>query len=459
MAEPAFSEKNDMTTGTPWRKLFFFALPIMAGQFLQQLYNTVDGIVVGNYVSEAALAAVGSCTTLAFLFLAFALGFGNGCGIMIAQLYGARRRDELKSAVATALMLLGGMGLAAMLIGLAGARWFVTGLMNIRGEELITLSVTYFAVYSLGLVFQFLYNCIASILRAVGDSRATLYFLCVSAVLNLVLDLLFVAVWGWGVTGAAAATVIAQFVCVIVCFAYLFGKYPVFRFRKGEFRFSMPLCRLCLRMGVPMTLQQCIVSFGNVFMQRLVNHFGQVTMAAFTCGLRIENYCMIPALPMNSAMSMFTGQNIGAGNVERVEEGWRSGIKIAAGITFLIATVLFIGAYPLAGLFGVAGESLEQSVDYIRTISYLMIIFSVYLTTNGVIQGSGDVLFASLCSLSTLGVRVTLSYILVYCFGFGHRVIWRCIPIGWICALLLSYGRFRSGIWKKKAIVGGSDSE
>ncbi|MDY4104094.1 MAG: MATE family efflux transporter [Oscillospiraceae bacterium] len=459
MADRTFSATNDMTVGTPWRKLFFFALPIMAGQFLQQLYNTVDGIVVGNYVSEAALAAVGSCTTLANIFLAFALGFGNGCGIMISQLYGARRKEALKSAAATALTLLAGLGLLALCVGFFGAHWFVTGLLNIKGDHLIDLSVQYFAVYSLGLVFQFLYNCIASILRAIGDSRATLYFLCVSAILNLVLDLLFVAQLGWGVVGAAAATVIAQFVCVIVCFLYLFGKYPVFRFRKGEFRFSAPLCRMSLEMGIPMTLQQCIVSFGNVFMQRLVNHFGQVTMAAFTCGLRIENYCMIPALSMNSAMSMFTGQNIGAGNVERVEEGWRSGVKMAAGLTFIIATILFAGAYPLAGLFGVEGESLAQAVDYIRTISYLMIIFSVYLTTNGVIQGSGDVLYASLCSLSTLGVRVALSYLLVFGFGFGHQVIWRCIPIGWIFALLLSYGRFRSGIWKKKAIIGGEDHE
>ena len=204
-----------------------------------------------------------------------------------------------------------------------------------------------------------------------------------------------------------------------------------------------------------MTLQQCIVSFGNVFMQRLVNYFGEVTMAAFTCGLRIENYCMIPALSLNSAMAMFTGQNIGAGKVDRVERGWRSAVAMAVGITFVIATVLFLGAYPLAGLFGVTGEALEQSVDYIRFISYMMILFSVYLTTNGVIQGSGDVLYASLCSLSTLGVRVLISYILVFCFDFGYHVIWRCIPIGWVFALLLSFVRFRTGKWKEKAVVGG----
>ncbi len=459
MAKSEISVKNDMTSGPEWRRLLMFALPIMAGQFLQQLYNTVDGIVVGNYVSSGALGAVGSCTTLAFLFLAFAIGFGNGCGVMIAQMYGAKKFRDLKSAVATALLLLAGLGLAATAVGWFGARWFIEEVLNIRGAALIALSLDYFRIYALGLLFQFLYNCVASILRAVGDSKATLYFLMVSAVLNLLLDLLFVAGFRWGVAGAAVATVISQAVCAAVCFLYMFVRYPFFRFGKGEFRVSVPLGILCLKLGVPMTMQQCIVSFGNLFMQRLVNHFGEVTMAAFTCGLRIENYCMIPALSLNSAMSMFTGQNIGAGKIERVERGWRSGVCMAAGITFCIATVLFVGAYPLAGLFGVIGPALEQSVDYIRSISYMMILFAVYLTTNGVIQGSGDVLYASLCSLSTLGLRVALSYILVFAFDFGHQVIWRCIPVGWVLALILALVRFRTGKWKEKAIVGGKKLE
>lgn len=457
MERRSFSEKNDMTSGVEWKKLLLFALPIMAGQFLQQLYNTVDGIVVGKYIGDAALGSVGACTSLAFLFLAFSIGFGNGSGIVIAQLYGAQRMDELKRAVATALMLLTGMGVIALLIGYFGTHWFVTGLMNVRGDHLIRLSTTYFSIYALGLVFQFAYNCVASILRAVGDSRATLYFLCVSAVLNLVLDILFVAKFQWGVAGAAIATVLSQFVCVVVCFVYMFGKYPFFRFKKGEFRFDPRQCLLCLEMGVPMTLQHCIISFGNVLMQRLVNHFGETTMAAFTCGLRIENYCMVPALSLNSAMSMFTGQNIGAGRLDRVERCWKGTVKLAMGITFAIATVLFVGAYPLAGLFGVEGESLRQAVEYIRFISYLMVFFSVYQTTIGLIQGSGDALYAMLCSLITLTSRVSLAYLLVFCFDFGYSVIWHTIPVGWLLGLVLSLIRYRAGVWRRKTIIGGSE--
>jgi len=446
-----------MTTGPEWKKLLLFALPIMAGQFLQQLYNTVDGIVVGNFVSDAALGSVGACTTLAFLFLAFAFGFGNGSGVVIAQLYGAQRLDELKRAVATALILMGAMGAAALLIGFFGTHWFVTGLVKVKGDELIALAESYFSIYTLGLVFQFLYNCVASILRAVGDSRATLYFLCVSAVMNLLLDLLFVAVFHWGVAGAAIATVLSQFVCVVVCFIYMFAKYPIFRFHKGEFRFDGKQGLLCLKMGVPLTMQQCIVSFGNVFMQRLVNHFGQDTMAAFTAGLRIENYCMVPALSLNSAVSMFTGQNIGAGRLDRVERGWKSAIKLAIGITAVIATALFLCATPLARLFGVEGEALRQAVEYVRFISYMMVIFSVYQSTVGLIQGSGDALFSTFCSLTTLTSRVSLAYILVFCFDFGYSVIWHTVPVGWVMGMILSLIRYKAGTWKKKIIVGGTD--
>ena len=455
MSAKPISPSNDMTVGSEWKKILFFALPIMAGQFLQQLYNTVDGIVVGNFVSEAALGAVGACTTLALLFLAFSTGFGNGCGIMIAQLFGAGRMEEVKRAVSTGIILLSAIGLAASFLGWFGARWMVCTILNITQPALQNMAVEYFSLYALGLVFTFQYNCIASILRAVGDSKATLYFLCVSATINLALDILFVATFQWGVAGAAIATVVSQIICVVVCFLYMFAKYPVFRFRKGEFRFDPALGKLCLELGLPMSLQMAIVSCGNVLMQRLVNHFGETTMAAFTCGLRIENYAMVPAMGFNSAMSMFTGQNIGAGKIDRIERGWRSAVMMALGITFVIATALFAGAYPLSALFGVDGEAQLQAVDYIRFVSYMMLIFSAYLTTNAVVQGSGDALYASFCSFSTLGIRVALSYTLVFFFDFDYHVLWRCIPIGWVFAMGLALHYFFKGKWKTKSVIGG----
>ena len=230
--------RTDMTTGTPWKHILLFSLPIMAGNLLQQLYNTVDGIVVGNFVSEDALAATGAGAAMAFFFLALSMGLGNGVGIMISQLYGAKRYDELKSAVSTGLILLIGLGVVVSIAGIVLSPVLFSGLMQVEEGPVRDMSITYFAIYSIGFVLQFAYNTVASILRAVGDSKATLWFLMVSAVLNLILDLVFVICFNWGVAGAAIATVISQLASAVVSFIYMFKKFEIFRFKRGEFVFT-----------------------------------------------------------------------------------------------------------------------------------------------------------------------------------------------------------------------------
>ena len=210
-----------MTVGPEWKEILLFSLPIMAGQFLQQLYNTVDSIVVSRYggptqeISNAMFAAVGSCTSLIFLFLAISLGLANGGGVLVSQLYGARREHELRRAASTLLITQASLGTALAVLGSLGAELLVVGLMRVTDEASRAYAVEYFAIYAVGLIFQYIYNAVAGILRAVGDSRASMYFLCVSAVLNTVLDLWFVISFGWGVMGVAVATVIAQAVCAV----------------------------------------------------------------------------------------------------------------------------------------------------------------------------------------------------------------------------------------------------
>lgn len=446
--------RNDMTTGPEWKHILLFSLPIMAGNLLQQLYNTVDGIVVGNFVSQDALAATGTAGTLALVFLAFAIGFGNGSGIMIAQLFGARREHELRGAVSTALILLVGIGLVFSVAGCLFARPLLQGLMNVRPGVVLDEAVTYFAIYAVGMVFQFLYNSVAAILRAVGDSKATLYFLLVSSVINLVLDLVFVIVFHWGVAGAAIATVLSQVGSAVVSVIYMFRKYPLFRFGRGEFVFLKDKCILCLRLGIPTTIQQSIVSFGNVFIQRLVNSFGSATMAAFTVGSRIENYLFVPAVGFNIGMANFTGQNIGAQRFDRVKRGCRASLII----TFLVAIVLealsFLFARQISLLFGVEGEALTLSMDYVRYLSYFFWVFALYTTLLGTLQGAGDVMFTTYCSLTALGVRVVLAYALVGFFNWDCSAIWTAMPIGWGCSMLLALARFLSGKWKEKGVIG-----
>lgn len=445
--------KRDMTVGTEWKHILLFSLPIMAGNLLQQLYNTVDGIVVGNFVSQNALAATGTAGTLAFIFLAFAIGFGNGAGIMIAQLFGAKQYDNLRSAVSTALILLVSMGAFFSLLGIVFARLLLHGLMNVPAGDVLDQAARYFAIYSIGFILQFVYNAVAAILRSVGDSQATLYFLLVSSVINLILDLLFVIVFHWGVAGAAIATVLSQLGSASVSVAYMFKKYPMFRFGKGEFVFRRDKCVLCLRLGIPSTIQQSIVSFGNVFIQRLVNSFGAAAMAAYTVGVRMEGYLFVPAVGLSVGMSTFTAQNTGAGKFDRVKRGSRAAVVITLIIAFTLEILSYLFAKPISALFGVEGEAMTLSVSYVRFLAFFFWMFAVYIAFSGLLQGAGDVMYAMMGSLISLAIRVILSYLLVQGLGMDFSAIWKAMPVGWVFCLSMVLIRYFTGGWKEKGVV------
>ena len=442
-----------MTVGSEWKHILLFSLPIMAGNLLQQLYNTVDGIVVGNFVSQNALAATGTAGTLAMVFLAFAIGFGNGSGIMIAQFFGAERYEDMRAAVSTALILLVSMGLVFSVTACALARPLLAGLMNVAPGEVLEYAVDYFTIYAMGIFLQFLYNTVSAILRAVGDSKATLYFLLVSSILNLVLDLLFVIGFRQGITGAAIATVISQLCAAAVSLWYMFKKYPIFRFGKGEFAFHRDKGRLCLKLGIPTTVQQSIVSFGHVFIQRLVNSFGPAAMAAFSVGGRIENYMFITASGFNIGMSNFSAQNVGAGKFDRVRRGCRVTLGMTFGVAVFIQALLYIFAKTVSGFFGVSGEALELAVANVRFMSCVFWFFSLYMVFAGLLQGAGDVIVTTVCSLTALTVRVAAAYALVYFFSYGIAAAWVTMPIGWLFSFAISSGRYFSGRWKMKGIV------
>ena len=240
-----------MTEGSEWKLILLFTLPLMAGNFLQQLYNAVDGIVVGNFAAagENALAAVGTCAPITMLFIAVAMGMSTGCSILIAQLHGARQYDEMRKAVATSLILVIAVGLVLSVVGSVVAQWLLTHVLKVS-EDILADATAYFAIYCFGLVFQFAYNIVSFILRSLGDSAATLYFLLVSSVTNIVLDLVFVICLHWDVPGVAIATVIAQALSAVVSVIYMFKRYPILRFAKGEFRFHRKQAAQALRLSI-----------------------------------------------------------------------------------------------------------------------------------------------------------------------------------------------------------------
>lgn len=441
-----------MTSGSVTKQIFLFSLPLMLGNFLQQLYNTVDGIVVGNFVSEQALAAVGTCSPLAFFFISAALGLSTGSAVMISQYIGAGRMEDVRKSISTCLILITALGLALTIIGGAVSKPILKYILAVPDGTLEDATV-YFTIYCLGLVFQFAYNIVAAILRSVGDSKATLYFLLVASVVNIVLDLVFVIVLHWDVAGVAIATVIAQAVCAVISFVYMFMKYPYMRFSRSEFRIDREKGLLALKLGIPTTIQQCIVSMGHIFSQRLINDFGQSMIAGITAAMRIEGYIVIPIFSYNAGIATFTGQNIGAGNMERVRQGYKATLKLAVITCVLVITVALFGAGYLVSIFNLSGDAYEYGVTYLRFVAPFFFIFAIYQATSAMLQGAGDVFWCMMYSAISLAVRLTFSYSLAYTTPLSYRAIWVCIPIGWIVALAMALFRLKRGKWKQKAVV------
>ena len=333
---------KDLTRGTPWKLILQFALPIMAGNLLQQLYNTADTIIVGNFNGQQALSAVGACAAMTVLFTALAIGFSVGAGVLISQYFGAAREQELRQYAATSIVLMLAMGLLMSLIGVVSARFLLERALG-TPEALLPLTLLYFRIYAAGLVFQFGYNIAAALLRALGDSKATLYFLLVSSILNVALDLAFVAGLGMGVAGAAIATVISQIASCVIGFAYMHRKYTLLRFSLRELRLDVKTAGRILHVGAPMAIQQSIVSCGFLFLQRLVNLYGESMIASYTVASRMENILLIPILGVQNTMATFAGQNMGAQRPDRVAKGLGQGVLVSLSMTLVLCLCQILG--------------------------------------------------------------------------------------------------------------------
>lgn len=441
---------NDMTKGKEWKQILLFTLPIMAGNLLQQLYNTADGIVVGNFVGEDAFSAVGTCAVLTFLFLALAMGLSNGAGILVSQYFGAKMEKDLRTSINTSMILMGILGVIMSVIGVLTARWFLRFVLGVP-DEILDDAVLYMQIYCIGLVFQFLYNAASSVLRNLGDSKSTLYFLIVSAVVNILLDLLFVIVFKWGVAGAAIATVIAQLACTVVSIIYMFKRIPKV---EGAERFTTAKVKLIMRMGVPAAIQQSIVSLGNMAINRLVNSFGTISIAAFAAGNRIDSFVFVPIIGFQTGIATFTGQNMGAGNVDRVKRGFRYTLLMSIGTVLVIGICLFTFARPVIGFFGLSGASLGRGVEQVKFLAFMFTIFAMNMAFGGILQGSGDVVVQSIATLIALAVRVVVAYVGVDAGWFDYNVAWATVPIGWGAASVIFIARYFSGKWKTKVVAG-----
>ena len=441
-----------MTEGAPWKHVLRFAMPVLAGSLLQQLYNTVDAIVVGNFSGEAALSAVGTTVSFVFLFLAVAMGFSAGNGVVVAQHYGAGDEKEVRANASSGILFLMVLGAIAAVTGVLVARPAYTHLVNVP-ESYLDLTLQYFRIYSVGLIFQFGYNIFSAILRAVGDSAATLYFLLIASVMNIVLDLVFVAGLHWGVAGAAAATDISQAASFVAAYFYMTRKYPVFRFALSDYRWDGRRIRKTVTIGFPIALQLVIVSMGFTLIQRVVNGFGQAMTASFTVGQRIEMFLNLPCNAFQTTLATYTGQNIGAGKMDRVKTGTRQTILISLGMTVCIAIVVWLLSGSIITLFGLSDQAAEYCLAHLHTVVFINIILALYIPLFGVFQGANHSGVPTIVACSALSVRVIVTYLFRYGPVFGHTIIWWNGLFGFGAGALVAWAYYLSGRWQKDSRI------
>lgn len=439
-----------MTQGAPWRHIIRFALPVLLGSLLQQLYNTVDAIVVGNFSGEASLSAVGTTGSLTFLFLTIALGFSAGNGVIVAQHYGANDLAQVRKNASTGILFLMALGVGFSGLGFAIARPAFSRFVGVPGAYL-GLTVRYFRIYALGLIFQYGYNSFSAILRAVGDSAATLYFLLIASVLNILLDLLFVAVFRWGVTGAAVATVIAQAASFAAAYLYMTRRYPIFRFALSDYGWDGAIIRRTVSIGMPISLHLMIVSVGLTLIQRVVNSFGQAMTASFTVGNRIEQYLNLPFNAFQTTLATYTGQNIGAGRIDRVRTGTRQTMALSLALTLVISGAVWLSAGSIITLFGLSDRAAEYCLRHLRTVALINVILALYVPLFGVFQGAGKSGVPAVVATCSLTARVVSTYLFKDSSFLGYRIVWWNGLFGFGIGLVVSWIFYFSGRWQANA--------
>lgn len=449
---------KNLTEGKPLKLLFFFALPMVIGNFFQQLYNMVDSMVVGKFVGEDALAAVGSSFPVVFLAVAIAAGLSMGCTVVISQLFGAGQIREMKTTISTALIALGVIGLAIMAAGELAAE----PLLKLLGTDadIMADSLIYLRIYFGGAVFLFLYNTLNGIYNALGDSNTPLKFLMVSALTNIGLDLLFVIRFHMGVAGVAWATLIAQGLCAVASFFVLIKRMknmenePAAANKKFSL-FEAGAARRIARVGVPSMLQQSIVSLSMMFMQGLVNSYGKVFVAGYTAATKIDTLAMMPNMNFSNAMSSYTAQNIGAGKEKRVVQGYKACLLMVLIFSLIITGIIYLFGPQLLSLFlnsGSEGSAMGYGLKYMKTVSVFYVLMGLMFVGNGLLRGAGDMGAFMLSSMSNLFSRVAIAYLLAH--FIGASAIWWSIPIGWGIGAIFSFIRVQSGKWKLKKLVG-----
>ena len=434
---------RDLTKGNVTKSMLLFAGPMIMGNLLQQLYNVADTFIVGKYIGPGALAAVGSSFTLMTFLTSIVLGLCMGSGVVFSMVFGAGKVEKLKSSFLMSFLFI---GLVTIILNIS-VLIFITPLLRILQirTEILTETQSYLQVIFYGILFTFFYNYFASLLRSIGNSFIPLVFLALSALLNIVLDLLFIITFDMGVAGAAWATIIAQGVSAVCVTIYCYLKLPIIRLRRSDLRLDFAVLREISQYSVLTCVQQSIMNFGILMIQGLVNSFGVAVMAAFSAAVKIDSFAYMPVQDFGNAFSTFIAQNHGARKKERIQKGVRSAIKVTLIFCIIISFGVSIFARQLMSIF-IKPEEVEIisiGVTYLRIEGAFYCGIGCLFLLYGFYRGIGKPGVSVILTMVSLGTRVILAYLLASIPVVGLVGIWWAIPIGWILADFIGFLYYR----------------
>ncbi len=444
---------KDMTHGSETKHILSFTIPLFIGNAFQQAYNMVDAIVVGRYIGHNALAAVGTSFPVLYLMISMVLGLTVGASVVISQLFGAKDYRKLKRAISTFIFVLVGTAVLVTIAGLILTRPLLILLQT--PKEVLPDATAYMLVTFAGMIFLFGYNAISGVLRGLGDAKTPLYFLIVSSLLNIYLDILFVTKFKLGVAGVAYATMISQALSMLLCVIYAYSRIELFHFGRRDWVFDKAIFLSTLRLGIPASIQQMLTSAGMMIMQGFVNYFGSITMAAFTAASRVDSIAVMPIQSFGLAITTFTAQNVGANRLDRVRKAFKSTILMVLATSFAAALIMIFFGKNLIGLFISANEPdvVIRGGEYLLIVSLFYILAGIMFTTSGMLRGAGDMIPSSVSTLVSLFIRIAATWALSLYTPLGYRGIWWSIPIGWFFGMIVAIYRYRQGGWQGKRIV------
>ncbi len=440
-----------MIVGSPGAALVKFAVPLAAGNILQQLYNIADTIIIGKFISSDALAAVGNATNITFLLLALATGFGMGTSIIISQYYGAGKYENAKTTIFTGLITSLLLGIFVMSAGLIFSKSLLA-MMN-TPADIISMAYTYIRIYLYGIIFLFIFNMCNSIFQAMGDSRTPFLILLFSSVLNIVMDLALVCKLRAGIKGAAYATILAEFISVTISVFIMSRRMRSMRTDSNVRRYSFSILKKICYVAVPSILQHSVMSLCNLSVQSLINSCGTTVIAGYTAANKVDSVASSPMVNIGNASSTFSAQNIGAKKYDRVKKGLHAAILLDVFISAAIVAAVFIFGRSLLGLFvkDSGMDVIDAGLEYLEIVCLANIIQGVMHIFGGVLRGAGDLRGFLTTFCGNMISRVVFSYVLFPIIG--KTGIWISVAIGWFIGAIIGYSRYKMGKWQEKRLI------